>query len=169
MATYRSFGLIISAISALFGMLFMISTQALPVSSVPYFFRTNIMNPDGSTARQTFDWYDCGSCARHERRRYARREGNNPEKYWVIPMNLPRRPTIRTNWVHGPSPQPMDPIPHKITHDLFGVQVLPFVSNITISGYLLKPTITWELPATDVPYTSIKIRVFDFAGGALDL
>ena len=49
MAMYRSFGLIISAISALFGMLFMMSTQALPVLSVPYFFRTNIMILDGST------------------------------------------------------------------------------------------------------------------------
>ncbi|MCP5127397.1 MAG: DUF4214 domain-containing protein [Gammaproteobacteria bacterium] len=54
-----------------------------------------------------------------------------------------------------------------VTNDLFEVQALPFVSNINISGDLLMPMITWELPATGLPYTRIRVRVVDFAGGAL--
>ena len=163
MVTYR-YALIISA---LLGMLFMIGVQATPVSSAPYFFRSNVMSPDGNTS----DWLVIGTTVNPVQNTSAvATQGattvvlkNTGTDY--LDASLPYNPAQLGSWtitaINGVDTTT------KVTHDLFGVQALPFVKNINISGdLLLTPTITWELPGTSVPYSNIKVRVFSFAGGA---
>jgi len=165
MMTYRSFTLLISVLC---GMLFAISVQAMPVSSVPYFFRANIMNPDGSTADRLLigtivnSLQGTSAVAVQGATTVVLQNTGYPNE---LSANLPYNSAQLGPWtitaING-----LDTTTNT-TNDLFGVQALPFVSNISISGDLLIPTMTWELPVTSVPYTRIRVRVVDFVGGAL--
>ena len=160
MVTYR-YALISSA---LLGMLFMIGVQAMPVSSTPYFFRSNVMNPDGNTS----DWLVIGTTVNPVQNTSAvATQGattvvlkNTGTDY--LDASLPYNPAQLGSWTITAINEADTTT--KVTHDLFGVQTLPFVNNINISGDLLMPTISWKLPGTSVPYSNIKVRVFSFSG-----
>lgn len=54
------------------------------------------------------------------------------------------------------------------TNNITVILMLPFVNDLTVSGALLTPTVSWQLPTTSVPFTRIRVRVVDFpAGGSL--
>jgi len=166
MTTYGSFTPIISA---LLGMLFMISAQAIPVSSEPYFFRAAIMNPDGNTADRlqigtTVNPAE-GTCAVAKQGATTLVLQNSGYKVDELDAGKPYNPAQLGSWAitaFNESDTDTD-----VTHDLSGVQALPVVSNVSLSGSLLTPTLTWVLPVTTVPYTQIRVRIVNFAGGAL--
>ena len=160
MAMYR---FSILTIGALLGVLLTIGVQAEPVSSVPYFFRSNIMNPDGSTA----DLLLIGTTVNplQNTSAIATQGATNlvlqSDTFSDLSTNLPYNPDQLGPWTITATNG--SDTATGITHNLFGVQVLPFVSTINLSGSLLTPTLTWVLPATSVPYTRIRVRILDFA------
>ena len=46
------------------------------------------------------------------------------------------------------------------TNDIVGVEPLPFVENLSISGAILTPTVSWSLPNTSVPHNRVRIRIY---------
>ncbi|MCB1920011.1 MAG: DUF4214 domain-containing protein [Candidatus Competibacteraceae bacterium] len=156
-------------VGALLGMLFTISVQAVPVSSIPYFFRANIMNPNGSTA----DLLVIGTTVSPAQNTSA--FATQGATSIVLPNTGFSADELSASSPYNP--EQLDPwtvtamngldTATSVTNDLFEVEALPFVSSINISGDLLTPMITWELPTTSLPYSRIRVRVVDFAGGAL--
>lgn len=47
------------------------------------------------------------------------------------------------------------------TNDIVGVEPMPFVENLSISGVLLTPTVSWSLPNTSVPHNRVRIRIYE--------
>ena len=155
-----------SSIGALLGMLFTISIQAAPVSFTPYFFRTHIMHSDRNTenllaigANSVTPMQNTSATATQGAMNVALTTFGASE----LGVRLPYNPDQVGSWtitaINGP-----DTTTH-VTNDVAGVQALPFVSNINLSGSLLAPILTWVLPVTSVPYTRIRIRIQ--AGGAI--
>ncbi|MFZ1643213.1 MAG: FG-GAP-like repeat-containing protein, partial [Candidatus Contendobacter sp.] len=74
-----------------------------------------------------------------------------------LAVGLPYNPSQVGSWtitaINGP-----DTTTH-VTNDVAGVQALPVVSTINLSGSLLAPALTWVLPVTNVPYTRIRVRI----------
>lgn len=150
-------------------MLLTVNVQAEPVSFTPYFFRSNVMNPNGSM----FDLLLIGAIVNPVQNTSAvatqgatsivlQDTGFRSDE---LSASAPYNPDQLGPWTVT-AMNGLDTAT-SVTNDLFEVQALPFVSNINISGDLLMPMITWELPATGLPYTRIRVRVVDFAGGAL--
>jgi hypothetical protein len=46
------------------------------------------------------------------------------------------------------------------TNDIVGVEPMPFVENLSISGAILTPTVSWSLPNTSVPHNRVRIRIY---------
>lgn len=47
------------------------------------------------------------------------------------------------------------------TNNIVGVEPMPFVENLSISGDLLTPTVSWSLPNTSVPHNRVRIRIYE--------
>jgi hypothetical protein len=53
-------------------------------------------------------------------------------------------------------------IQDQVTMQAIGaVQPMPFVGNVNISGHPLAPTVSWTLPMAAVPFTEIRVRVWE--------
>lgn len=53
------------------------------------------------------------------------------------------------------------------TNTIAGVQQMPLVENLAVSGGPKALTVSWTLPVTGVPRTQIQLRVYDLATGQL--
>ena len=74
-------------------------------------------------------------------------------------VSIPYDPTLTGSWQitaqNGADTQQV------LTNDIVGVGPMPFVQNLTSTGGLPTPTLSWTLPVTTEPFTQTRVRLYD--------